>query len=125
MWKLKGVCMAINPINALNPFQKAMSASQLNPVQLQQSVFPPQNGQSAVKPKQNPFGAEAANPNINIAGLNPFASVNKVQSPVESIAPVGAKENYFNGLAPLSDLQNVYNGTYKGKPNILNQIAIA
>lgn len=111
--------MAIGAINGLNPFQKALGA-----FQLQQSVFPPKNEQAAVKP-QNPFGAEAANPNINVGGLNPFASVNKVQSPVDSIAPVGAKENYFNGLAPLSDLQNVYSGTYKGKPNILNQIAIA
>ena len=63
--------------------------------------------------------------NVEATGLNPFASVNKVQTPVQGVVPVNARENYRNGLAPSSDLQNVYAGHYNGKANILNQIAIA
>jgi len=97
--------MAIGALNGLNPFRKTIST--------------------------NVFGA-AQNPSIfntptvqNGNTINPFASVNEVTTPIKSVMPVGYGTNYSNGLAPSSDLQNVYNGIYNGKPNILNQIAIA
>ncbi len=79
---------------------------------------------------------------IAALGANPYAAVGQNVNRVdqskqgipfgqltagrgEQVAPVGAKQNYENGLAPLSQLQNVYAGEYKGKENILNQIGIA
>lgn len=123
--------MAIGAIGAINPFKKAMAANmfaaqQVNPAQQQTNIFAGNNEQNfrPIDKDASIFGAAGVQGG-NVSGLNPFASVNQVTKPVEEISPVGAKENYSNGLAPSSDLQNVYNGMYKGKPNILNQIAIA
>lgn len=115
-------------INSINPFQKAYTANlYAGSVSASQSssIFSQnQNGNNQVSSVDknssifNQFKVETT-------GLNPFASVNQAKSPVEGVAPVNARENYRNGLAPSSDLQNVFAGQYNGKANFLNQIAIA
>lgn len=58
----------------------------------------------------------------SVSKANPFSAVSSV---TKGIAPVNAQANYRNGLAPADDLQDVFAGYYNGKPNFLNQIAIA
>lgn len=121
-------------LNSINPFNKAYAASMFaaggsaRPVQ-STSIFSQNNGgnnqqqtTSSIDRNASIFG------NVQLgatSGLNPFASVNKVKSPVSGVSPVNAQANYRNGLAPADNLQNVFAGNYKGKANILNQIAIA
>lgn len=114
--------MSIEALKALNPFQKAAGMFGATEVK----AVPPVNVYTGNNEQNNDF-----NNSISIfsggkvSGVNPFAPVNTVTSPVDSVMPKGFGQNYANGLAPSSDLQNVYSGMYKGKQNILNQIAIA
>ena len=123
--------MAIGAINSINPFSKAYGASMfapaVNPVR-SASIF----GQNSNNNNSSSFNTSVNTSvfdtkidfNPKTSSVNPFASVNKT-NPFAGIAPVSAKENYRNGLAPSSDLQGVYAGMLNGKANILNQIAIA
>ena len=120
--------MGIGAINSINPFNKAYGASlyapAVNPVS-SASIFGQNNNNNSSKidSNQSIFDTKI-DFNPKTSSINPFASVNKV-NPFAGIAPVNAKENYRNGLAPSSDLQGVYAGMLNGKANILNQIAIA
>ena len=75
--------------------------------------------------------SQSVNPSIfgqdlnvgSVSTVNPFSGVSSVST--TGIAPANAQENYRNGLAPADDLQDVFAGYYNGKPNFLNQIAIA
>ncbi len=118
-------------INSINPFQKAYGAnifagSSVSGAQSTSIFSQNQNNNKQTSVSSIDRNSSIFNQfNVEATGLNPFASVNKVQTPVQGVAPVNARENYRNGLAPSSDLQNVYAGHYNGKANILNQIAIA
>jgi hypothetical protein len=98
---------SVNNQQSLNPFSQNNTNEKFNPDLLNKdtSVF-------------NLYNVDG------ISGANPFSGVSTAQ-PVSGVAPVNAQANYQNGLAPSDDLQDVYAGKYKGKPNILNQIAIA
>lgn len=119
--------MSLGSINSISPFSKPFgmnvsSASAVRPIG-QGSIFG--EGQSKGSPVSSNSSIFGSDFNINsISGVNPFSSVNKT-FPMAGIAPSHARENFRNGLAPSDDLQNVYAGSYNGKPNILNQIAIA
>lgn len=94
--------MAIDKIQAYNPF-----LAKINAIPSGEYVQPNQK-----------IGETQAQP-IN------FGQLTKQPETQEAIAPPNAKQNYENGLAPLSVLQNVYAGEYNGKENILNQLGIA
>jgi len=120
--------MSIGALRGINPFQKAMAANMLG-AQGVNSVQPinifaggNEQGSRGIDKDVSIFSAAK---NGNVSGLNPFASVNQATQPVDKVTPAGFGRNYSNGLAPSDDLQNVYGGMYKGKPNFLNQIAIA
>lgn len=122
--------MGINSINSINPFLKPFGANvyggSATRAISQASIFGQNNGGNEGSAKA--VGSSIFNTNINVGavtGTNPFAAVGKVSNPFAGITPAHAKENYRNGLAPADNLQNVYAGTYNGKANILNQIAIA
>jgi len=122
--------MSIGALRGINPFQKAMAANMLgaqgvNSVQ-PINIFAGGNEQASrgIDKNESIFSAAKVQ-NGNVSGLNPFASVNQATQPVDKVTPAGLGRNYSNGLAPSDDLQNVYSGMYKGKPNFLNQIAIA
>lgn len=119
--------MSLGSINSISPFAKPFgmnvsSASAVRPVG-QGSIFGEEQSKgSPVNRSSSIFGSDI---NINsVSGINPFSSVNKT-STMSGVVPSHARENFRNGLAPSDDLQNVYAGSYNGKPNILNQIAIA
>lgn len=117
-------------INSINPFQKAYTASMyagsVSTAQSSSIFSQNQNGNNQASVSSIDKNSSIFNQfKVETTGLNPFASVNQVKSPVEGVAPVNARENYRNGLAPSSDLQNVFAGQYNGKANFLNQIAIA
>lgn len=116
-------------INSINPFQKAYGASMfagsVSTTQSSNIFSQNQNDNKSTVSSIDKNSSIFNQFNVQSTGLNPFASVNKTQSPVQGVAPVNARENYRNGLAPSSDLQNVFAGQYNGKANILNQIAIA
>ena len=119
-------------INSVNPFQKAYGASMFaaggSVAATQSTSIFSQNQNNQKQTSVYPLDRDTSifnQFNVQATGLNPFASVNKVKSPVQGVAPVNARENYRNGLAPSSNLQNVFAGQYNGKANILNQIAIA
>ena len=95
----------LDAISALNPY-----VAQINPFS--------QMGQNA-----KPVDQVGAVGSKSSQGSIPFGQLS--QGPSASIAPANAKENYMNGLAPSSNLQNVYAGEYNGKPNMLKQIGIA
>lgn len=93
----------INPILQYNPYVTSAQVIGTNQNQ-------------AVNQKVNEIGTSQG-------GAIPFGGLTgRTESPV---APAEAKQNYQNGLAPLSNLQNVYAGEINGKENILNQIGIA
>lgn len=119
-------------INSVNPFQKAYGASMFaaggSVAATQSTSIFSQNQNNQKQTSVSPLDRDTSifnQFNVQATGLNPFASVNKVKSPVQGVAPVNARENYRNGLAPSNNLQNVFAGQYNGKANILNQIAIA
>ena len=123
--------MAIGSLNSINPFQKAyganlFAAGSVNYVQTG-SIFGQgnnnQNSSSKIDSNKSIFDTKIDL--TSVSGLNPFASVNATTKAVKGVAPVHARENYRNGLAPADNLQNVYAGQINGKANILNQIAIA
>lgn len=121
--------MSLGSINSISPFSKPFgmnvsSGSAVRPIG-QGSIFGEGQSKGAPVSKNSSIFGSDFNININsVSGVNPFSSVNKT-SPMAGIAPSHARENFRNGLAPSDDLQNVYAGSYNGKPNILNQIAIA
>ena len=118
-------------INSVNPFQKAYGANLFaggSVAASQSTCIFSQNQNNTNQSSVSPLDRDTSIFNkftVEATGLNPFASVNNVKSPVQGVVPVNARENYRNGLAPSSDLQNVFAGQYNGKANILNQIAIA
>lgn len=118
--------MAIGSVNSINPFQKALGANffqtgAVKPLS-SASIFGQNQNKEDLNVNSNIFDTKIDK--INVSG-NPFAAIGKVQESLKGVAPVNARQNYENGLAPSTDLQNVYAGSYKGKANILNQIAIA
>lgn len=118
--------MAIGSINSINPFQKTLGANffqagSVKPIS-SASIFGQGQNNQDLNVKQNIFDTKVGS--VKVSG-NPFATVGKIQEQLKGIAPANARSNYENGLAPSADLQNVYAGTYNGKANILNQIAIA
>ena len=122
--------MSIGALRGINPFQKAMTANMLSAQGVNSvqpiNIFAGGNEQSSRGiDKDTSIFSAAGVKNGSVSGLNPFASVNKTAQPVDKVTPAGFGKNYSNGWAPSDDLQNVYGGMYKGKPNFLNQIAIA
>jgi len=116
--------MALETLKALNPFQKAMTPNMFGAAEVK--AVPPVNVYTGNNEQNNDFNNSISIfSGGNVSGINPFAPAAPVTKPINSVIPAGFGQNYSNGLAPSSDLQNVYNGMYKGKPNILNQIAIA
>ena len=116
--------MSIEALKGLNPFQKTMNANMFAKSQVK--AVSPVNIQPANIEPNNEFDKNISLfSGSNIQTVNPFSHVNTATKPVSSVIPSGFGQNYSNGLAPSSDLQNVYNGIYKGRQNILNQIAIA
>ena len=121
--------MAIGSLNSINPFQKAyganlFAAGSVTPVQTG-SIFGQNNNQNTPTLNKDDSIFNTKIDLTSVSGLNPFASVNNVNKAIKGVAPVHARENYRNGLAPADNLQNVYAGQLNGKANILNQIAIA
>ncbi len=123
--------MSIGSINSITPFKKPFGTNVYGGVNIHAvqtgSIFG-QGGNNQGSAKAIDKNSSIFNTNMNInsvSGLNPFSSVNKTTTGVSGVSPIHARENYRNGLAPSDNLQQVFAGNYKGKTNILNQIAIA
>ena len=122
--------MGINAINNINPFQKPFGTNVYGKVNFhpaeQNNIFAQNNKQGSSKGIGSDLSIFNSNFDVkSVSGLNPFASINKTTTGISGVSPIHARENYRNGLAPSDNLQNVYAGNYNGKPNFLNQIAIA